>query len=99
MTPTAPTETALISAPDDVREYCASGNVALEVALTAIEAGRAEVALETSQERHRLLVQNLPDAMVTLYDRDLRCVMVEGTLPLARDAQSYDVRIKAFRLK
>jgi PAS domain S-box-containing protein len=50
---------------------------------------RAEAALEGSEERHRLLVQNLPDAMVTLYDRDLRCVMVEGALPLARDVQSY----------
>jgi PAS domain S-box-containing protein len=38
----------------------------------------AEEALRASEERHRLVVRNLPGAGVALYDRDLRCVLIEG---------------------
>jgi PAS domain S-box-containing protein/diguanylate cyclase (GGDEF)-like protein len=37
----------------------------------------AEAALRESEQRHRLVVHNLPGA-VALYDRDLRCVLMEG---------------------
>jgi PAS domain S-box-containing protein/diguanylate cyclase (GGDEF)-like protein len=37
----------------------------------------AEAALRASEERHRLVVRNLPGA-VALYDRDLRCVLMQG---------------------
>jgi PAS domain S-box-containing protein len=50
---------------------------------------RAEALLRDYGEHHRLLVQNLPDAVVTLYDRDLRCVLVEGSLPVARNSEAY----------
>jgi PAS domain-containing protein len=38
----------------------------------------AEEALPESEERHRLVVRNLPGTAVVLYDRDLRCVLLEG---------------------
>ena len=38
----------------------------------------AEEGLRASEERHRLVVRNLPGAGVVLYDLDLRCVLVEG---------------------
>jgi PAS domain S-box-containing protein/diguanylate cyclase (GGDEF)-like protein len=38
----------------------------------------AEDALRESEERHRLVVRNLPGAGVVLYDLDLRCVLIEG---------------------
>jgi diguanylate cyclase (GGDEF)-like protein/PAS domain S-box-containing protein len=38
----------------------------------------AEEALRTSEERHRLVVRNLPGAAVVLYDLELRCVLIEG---------------------
>ena len=38
----------------------------------------AEEALRASEERHRLVVRNLPGAGVVLYDRELRCVLIEG---------------------
>jgi len=37
----------------------------------------AEAALRASEERHRLVVHNLPGGVV-LYDRDLRCTLIEG---------------------
>jgi PAS domain S-box-containing protein len=49
----------------------------------------ADVALRASEEHHRLLVQNLCDAVVTLYERDLRCMLVEGSLPIVRDSSEY----------
>ena len=42
-----------------------------------------EQALRESEARHRLLVQNLPDTLVSLYDRELRLLLVEGPI-LAR---------------
>jgi diguanylate cyclase (GGDEF)-like protein/PAS domain S-box-containing protein len=38
----------------------------------------AEEALRASEERHRLVVRNLPGTGVVLYDLDLRCVLIEG---------------------
>ena len=40
-------------------------------------------ALRESEARHRLLLQNLPDTLVSLYDRRLRLLLVEGPM-LAR---------------
>lgn len=40
--------------------------------------GEAEQRLRASEERHRLVVRNLPGAGVILYDRDLRCALIEG---------------------
>jgi PAS domain S-box-containing protein len=42
-----------------------------------------EKALRESEARHRLLLQNLPGRLVSLYDRELRLVLVEGPM-LAR---------------
>ncbi|MGH2887457.1 MAG: PAS domain-containing protein, partial [Solirubrobacteraceae bacterium] len=42
-----------------------------------------EQALRDSETRHRLLVQNLPDTLLSLYDRQLRLLLVEGPM-LAR---------------
>ena len=44
---------------------------------------RVERALRQSEARHRLLVQNLPDTQLSLYDRELRLVAAEGPM-LAR---------------
>lgn len=41
---------------------------------------RAEHALHESEALYRLLVRNLPDAIVSLYDRDLRGVIVGGQM-------------------
>jgi PAS domain S-box-containing protein len=41
---------------------------------------RVERALRESETRHRLLVQNLPDALISLYDRELRLLLVEGPM-------------------
>jgi hypothetical protein len=41
---------------------------------------RVEQALRESETRHRLLVQNLPDALISLYDRELRLLLVEGPM-------------------
>jgi PAS domain S-box-containing protein len=42
-----------------------------------------ERALRESEARHRLLLQNLPDTLLSLYDRQLRLLLVEGPM-LAR---------------
>jgi PAS domain S-box-containing protein len=42
-----------------------------------------EQALQESEARHRLLVQNLPDTLLSLYDQELRLLLIEGPL-LAR---------------
>jgi PAS domain S-box-containing protein len=42
-----------------------------------------EQALRESEARHRLLVQNLPDTLLSLYDRQLRLLLIEGPM-LAR---------------
>jgi PAS domain S-box-containing protein len=42
-----------------------------------------EEALQESEARHRLLVQNLPDSLFSLYDQELRLLLVEGAM-LAR---------------
>jgi PAS domain S-box-containing protein len=42
-----------------------------------------EQALRESEARHRLLLQNLPDTLLSLYDRQLRLLLVEGPM-LAR---------------
>jgi PAS domain S-box-containing protein len=39
-----------------------------------------EEALRESEARHRLLVQNLPDTLLSLYDLDLRLLLVEGPM-------------------
>lgn len=41
---------------------------------------RAQEALRASEELHRLTVRNLPSAMVALYDRGLRCILIEGRI-------------------
>jgi diguanylate cyclase (GGDEF)-like protein/PAS domain S-box-containing protein len=38
----------------------------------------AEAALRDSERRHRIALQHLPGASVGLYDRDLRCRLLEG---------------------
>jgi PAS domain S-box-containing protein/diguanylate cyclase (GGDEF)-like protein len=38
----------------------------------------AEEALRESERRHRLVVRNLPGAGLVLYDRELRCLLIEG---------------------
>jgi PAS domain S-box-containing protein len=38
----------------------------------------AEKALRDSEELHRLTMSNLPGAAVGLYDRDMRCLLMEG---------------------
>jgi PAS domain S-box-containing protein len=43
----------------------------------------SEQALRESEARHRLLVQNLPDTLMSLYDRERRLLLVEGPM-LAR---------------
>jgi diguanylate cyclase (GGDEF)-like protein/PAS domain S-box-containing protein len=48
------------------------------------ELRRAQDALRAGEEQLRLVLGNLPRAVVAVYDRDLRCTMVEGgTLPSA----------------
>ena len=42
-----------------------------------------EEALRESEARHRLLLQNLPDTLLSLYDRQLRLLVIEGPM-LAR---------------
>jgi PAS domain S-box-containing protein len=42
-----------------------------------------EQALRESEARHRLLLQNLPDTLLSLYDRQLRLLLIEGPM-LAR---------------
>lgn len=49
--------------------------------LDITEPKRLAEALAVSQERYRLLAQNLPDTAVYLFDRDLRYTLVEGGLP------------------
>ncbi|MGE5408566.1 MAG: diguanylate cyclase [Syntrophothermus sp.] len=39
---------------------------------------RAEAALAESEFRLRTLISNLPDTFISFYDRDLRCLAVEG---------------------
>jgi PAS domain S-box-containing protein len=39
-----------------------------------------EQALRESEAHHRLLVQNLPDTLLNVYDRDLRLLLVEGPM-------------------
>jgi diguanylate cyclase (GGDEF)-like protein/PAS domain S-box-containing protein len=38
----------------------------------------AESALRASEEHQRLVLRNLPGASIAAYDRDLRCILVEG---------------------
>ena len=40
----------------------------------------SEAAIRESEARHRLLVQNLPDRLFSLYDRDLRLLLIEGAM-------------------
>ncbi len=42
------------------------------------ESMAAEEALRLSEQRYRMLVENLPDSVIILYDRDLRFVLVDG---------------------
>jgi diguanylate cyclase (GGDEF)-like protein/PAS domain S-box-containing protein len=48
------------------------------------ERRRAQAALTHSERRHRMLVTNLPDAIVCLYDPQLRCVLAEGPMLAAQ---------------
>jgi diguanylate cyclase (GGDEF)-like protein/PAS domain S-box-containing protein len=41
---------------------------------------RAEAALRDSEHRYRTLVEGLPDALIGLYDRELRIVAVDGPM-------------------
>jgi PAS domain S-box-containing protein len=50
---------------------------------------RVEQALRESEARHRLLVQNLPDTLISLYDRELRVLLAEGPM-LARQGYTED---------
>ncbi len=55
----------------------------LAVATMLFAAARAEAfksaqELRKSEARYRILARNLPDGVVTLYDRDLRLLIVEG---------------------
>ena len=47
--------------------------------------------LRRSELRHRALVEHLPDAVVVLFDRDLRCVMAEGTMLRKQGLTSADL--------
>ncbi|HTU98159.1 MAG TPA: PAS domain S-box protein [Solirubrobacteraceae bacterium] len=40
----------------------------------------ARIGREETENRQRVLLSSLPDTMVVLYDRDLRCTFVEGAL-------------------
>lgn len=40
-----------------------------------------EDALRKSEESYRTLARNIPDAIVTLFDRDLKLILVEGNIP------------------
>jgi len=47
--------------------------------------------LRRSELRHRALVEHLPDAVVVLFDRDLRCIMAEGTMLRKQGVSSADL--------
>jgi diguanylate cyclase (GGDEF)-like protein/PAS domain S-box-containing protein len=42
------------------------------------ERQRAQERIQESEERQRLLLGSLPDTMVALFDRELRCVLLQG---------------------
>jgi two-component system, cell cycle sensor histidine kinase and response regulator CckA len=61
--------------------------VAIYGALREIsEQKQAELALEQSEARHRLLVRNLPDTAMALLDSELRYLLAEGQALLAQPA-------------
>jgi diguanylate cyclase (GGDEF)-like protein/PAS domain S-box-containing protein len=50
------------------------------IATDVSERRRATAALAESEFRMRTLLSNLPDTLISLYDRELRCVMAEGRI-------------------
>jgi diguanylate cyclase (GGDEF)-like protein/PAS domain S-box-containing protein len=53
-----------------------------------------ELRRRALEERHRELLSSLPDTMVTLYDRDLRCTLLQGALipELGLDVERFEGR-------
>ncbi len=55
----------------------------------------ARIAREETENRQQILLSSLPDTMVVLYDRDLRCTFVEGALAkeLSMPVASYEGKV------
>jgi diguanylate cyclase (GGDEF)-like protein/PAS domain S-box-containing protein len=74
------TTSALRGNADEVTKFVVHG-------LDVTEERTAQRALTASEYRFRTLVSHLPDTIISLYDRDLRCVAIDGPM-LARQGRS-----------
>jgi diguanylate cyclase (GGDEF)-like protein/PAS domain S-box-containing protein len=72
---------------DGAGNVIGTGGVSVDVT----QLKHAEHAVRASEELHRLVVGNLPDAIVAVWDRDLRCVLARGPMLAANNLNGEDL--------